>query len=117
MIGHTTLPLEALTPGETAEIVGALLPAPDAGAIERVVATAGGNPLFIEELVAALEDDPNAEKLPATVRAAIAARVDALSPVARMALLNASVIGVTFWRNVVEGLGEVEDIDVALEAL
>ncbi len=117
MIGHTTLPLEALTPGETAEIVGALLPAPDAGAIERVVATAGGNPLFIEELVAALEDDPNAEQLPATVRAAIAARVDALSPVARTALLNASVIGVTFWRNVVEGLGDVEDIDAALEAL
>jgi hypothetical protein len=32
--------------------------------VERVVATAGGNPLFIEELVAALEDDPNADELP-----------------------------------------------------
>ena len=82
-----------------------------------MVATAGGNPLFIEELVAALEDDPDADELPATVRAAIAARVDALSPVARTALLNASVIGVTFWRNVVQGLGEVDDIDAALEAL
>jgi predicted ATPase/class 3 adenylate cyclase len=117
MIGHTTLPLEALTPGETAQVVGALLPAPEAGAVERVVATAGGNPLFIEELVAALEDDPNADELPATVRAAIAARIDALSPLARTALLNASVIGATFWRGVVEGLGGIEDVDEALDAL
>jgi predicted ATPase/class 3 adenylate cyclase len=117
MIGHTTLPLEALTPGEAAEIVGALLPASDAVAVERVVATAGGNPLFIEELVAALEDDPDADDLPATVRTAIAARVDALSPNARTALLNASVIGATFWRGVVRGIGEVEDIDEALDAL
>jgi len=117
MIGHTTLPLEPLTPGETAQVVGALLPAPDAGAVGRVVATAGGNPLFIEELAAALEDDPNADELPATVRAAIAARIDALSPLARAALLNASVIGATFWRGVVEGLGGIEDIDQALDAL
>ena len=117
MIGHTTLPLESLTPRETGEIVGALMASADADAVERIVATAGGNPLFIEELVAALEDDPDADELPATVRTAIAARVDALSPTARTALLNASVIGATFWRNVVEGIGEVEDIDEALEAL
>jgi class 3 adenylate cyclase/tetratricopeptide (TPR) repeat protein len=117
MIGHTTLPLDALTPDETAQVVGALLPAPDARAVERVVATAGGNPLFIEELVAALEDDPDADDLPATVRAAIAARIDALTPLARTALLNASVIGATFWRGVVEGLGGIEDIDEALDAL
>jgi tetratricopeptide (TPR) repeat protein len=117
MIGHTTLPLDALTPEETARVVGALLPAPDARAVERVVATAGGNPLFIEELVAALEDDPNADELPATVRAAIAARIDALTPLPRSALLNASVIGATFWRGMVEGLGGIEDIDEALDAL
>ena len=117
MIGNTTLPLEALTPAETAEVVGALLGSADADAVERVVATAGGNPLFIEELVAALEDDPDADELPATVRTAIAARIDALSPTARATLLNASVIGATFWRNVVQGIGEVEDIAEALEAL
>ena len=119
MIGHTTLPLEPLTPGEAAEIVGALLAGTDTDrdAVERVVAAAGGNPLFIEELVAALEDDPDADQLPATVRTAIAARVDALSPNARTALLNASVIGTTFWRGVVHGIGQVEDIDEALDAL
>jgi len=117
MIGHTTLPLEALTPAETTEIVAALLADAEAGAVERVVTTAGGNPLFIEALVAALEDDPGADELPATVRAAIAARVDALSPLARTALLNASVIGTTFWRGVVDGLGGVEEIDEALDAL
>jgi len=117
MIGHTTLPLEALTPEDAAAIVGALSAGAEPVSVDRVVATAGGNPLFIEELVAALEDDPDADELPATVRTAIAARVDALSPDARAALLNASVIGSTFWRGVVQGIGEVEDIEDALDAL
>ena len=49
-----------------------------------------GNPLFIEELVAALGDEAAGANLPATVRAAIAARIDALPPDARTALLHAS---------------------------
>ena len=116
MIGHTTLPLEPLTPARPPRS-SARCSRADPTPVREVVATAGGNPLFIEELVAALEDDPTAGELPATVRAAIAARVDALPPVARTALLNASVIGQTFWRDVVEGIGEIEDIDAALEAL
>ena len=49
--------------------------------------------------------------------AAISARIDALPPATRTALLHASVIGQTFWRDVLDGLGELSDVDEALEAL
>jgi class 3 adenylate cyclase/tetratricopeptide (TPR) repeat protein len=117
MTGHTTLPLEPLLPDEATEVVAALLKDAPADAVERVVNTAGGNPLFIEELAAALADDPSAGDLPSTVRAAIAARVDALPPEARDALLHASVIGNTFWSGVVRGIGAAGDVEEALEDL
>jgi class 3 adenylate cyclase/tetratricopeptide (TPR) repeat protein len=117
MLGHTTLPLAPLTPEEAAQVAGALLAGVRADTLERVVATAGGNPLFIEELVASLADDPAAEELPATVRAAIAARIDALPAPARTALLGASVIGKTFWRGVLEGIEDPDDAEEALDAL
>jgi class 3 adenylate cyclase/tetratricopeptide (TPR) repeat protein len=115
--GTTTLPLEPLTPSEASDVIGSLLQSARATTIERVVATAGGNPLFIEELVASLADDPLSEELPGTVRAAISARIDALPPAGRTALLHASVIGQTFWRGVLAGMGDLGDVDEALEAL
>src|SRR5262245_4298934 len=119
MTVHTTLPLEPLLPEEATEVVAALLAGASTDAVSRVVATAGGNPLFIEELAAAVADDPAAssEELPSTVRAAIAARIDALPTDARDALLHASVIGNTFWRGVVRGIGSLGDVEEALDAL
>ena len=60
-------------------MVGTLLAGADPSTVAKVVATAEGNPLFIEELVAALGDEAGDGDLPATVRAAIAARIDALA--------------------------------------
>lgn len=117
MTGHTTLPLEPLLPDEATEVVAALLRDAPPASVERVVNTAGGNPLFIEELAAALADDPTAEELPSTVRAAIAARIDALPAEARDAIMHASVIGNTFWSGVVRGIGASGDVDDALDAL
>ena len=117
MAGTTMLPLDPLTASEASEVIGSLLDSARATTIERVVATAGGNPLFIEELVASLADDPLSEELPGTVRAAISARIDALPPAGRTALLHASVIGQTFWRDVLADIGDLEDVDEALEML
>ena len=117
MIGHTMLPLEPLTAGEATEVVGALVAGADASTVAKVIETAEGNPLFIEELVLALSDDAAGAELPATVRAAIAARIDALPTDARTALLHASVIGQSFWRGVLEGIGHLDDVDASLEAL
>ena len=117
MVGQTTLPLEPLAELDARAVATALLPAADPSAIERVVSTAEGNPLFLEELVASVTDRSSSEELPSTVRAAIAARIDALPPDARATLLQASVIGQTFWRNVLAGIGDLEGVDEAIDAL
>ena len=69
----------------------------------RVVETAGGNPLFLEELAASVVERGASGDLPVTVREAIAARIDALPEDARAALLSAAVVGKTFWRGVRRG--------------
>ena len=117
MVGQTTLPLEPLTAPEATQVVGVLLAGADASTVAKVVETAEGNPLFLEELVAAVGDEAAGGDLPATVRAAIAARIDGLPVDARTALLHASVIGQSFWRGVLEGIGPLDDVDDALEAL
>jgi class 3 adenylate cyclase/tetratricopeptide (TPR) repeat protein len=117
MIGHTTLPLEPLTALDSEAVATALLPGAEGSTIDRVVSVAEGNPLFLEELVAAVADDVSRDELPSTVWAAIAARIDALPQDARAALLHASVIGQTFWRGVLDGTGRMGAVDEALEAL
>ena len=93
------------------------MPGADPSTIERVVSVAGGNPLFLEELGASVADEVSSDELPSTVWAAIAGRIDALPPDARAALLHASVIGQDFWRGVLDGTGDLEAVDEALEAL
>ena len=116
MMGHTTLPLDPLSTDEATEMVGQLLAGTEASTIAKVVKTAEGNPLFIEELVASL-DGGTSDELPATVRAAILARIDALPPDARTTLLHASVMGQTFWRDVIASALDLQDLDGALDAL
>jgi class 3 adenylate cyclase/tetratricopeptide (TPR) repeat protein len=117
MVGQTTLPLEALSDLDSKAVAAALLPGAEPSTIERVVSVAEGNPLFLEELVASVVDQASGDELPSTVWAAIAARIDALPPDARVALLRASVIGQSFWRGVLNGMGELEAVDEALEGL
>src|SRR5262249_20601350 len=70
----------------------------------RLVEVAEGNPLFIEELVAVVSEQPSAEigELPSNVRGIIAARLDALPAAERSVLLDASVLGKSFWRGALE---------------
>ena len=51
------------------------------------------------------------------MREAIASRIDAVPGDARGALLAAAVVGRTFWRNLLEAVGGVEDVDEALYVL
>jgi class 3 adenylate cyclase/tetratricopeptide (TPR) repeat protein len=100
-LNSTTLSLSPLSDEETAHLLGALLARPvlDASAQQRLLAHAGGNPLYAEQYA-----DMHAERgetaqlpLPESVQGIIAARLDLL-PVDEKALLqDASVLGKVFW--------------------
>ena len=120
---HTALPLRPLDPAEATQLATSRLS--DAGAtanLERaadLATIADGNPLFIEQLAAALVEtgDPDAP-LPTTVRGIIVARLDALPLVERTVLLNAAVAGRVFWRGALERMTPGTDgLDGALAEL
>jgi class 3 adenylate cyclase len=90
-----------------------------ASTAERLRAAAGGNPLFIEELAASLAQgatDPF-RALPANLKTLITARIDSLHPEQRRVILDASVVGSTFWRGTVAALRTYRGLDGALESL
>ncbi len=103
--GCTTLSLEALGRDDATALAGRLL-ARRAGSDQevRVVETAEGNPLFIEELAAAAVERPqsSADDLPTTIRELVSARLDALPSDERTVLLDAAVVGKIFWRGAIE---------------
>ena len=109
--------LEPLPGAVAVEMAVGLLPDADAEMIERLVGVAEGNPLFIEELAAATVEQGGVEELPVTVRAVIAARIDALPPDARNALMSAAVIGRTFWQDVLRAVAGLDDVTRTLDDL
>ena len=118
VLGHTTIPLEALSPVDSASIASYLLSGQgDLSSVERLVEVAEGNPLFIEELAASLLDRGPSDELPTTVRAAIASRIDALPAEPRATVLAASVVGKHFWPGVLRSFEDLEGVDEALDAL
>jgi class 3 adenylate cyclase len=97
---YTALQLEPLGEEQSKELARRLLElaGADAGPASDLADTAEGNPLFIEELaVSVVERTASAGELPSSVRSIVAARLDALPPVERDALLDAAVVGKVFW--------------------
>lgn len=73
--------------------------------------------MFVEELAAWLAEERDAGRpLPSTVTSIIAARLDALPPSLRQVLLDASVVGASFWRGSLEPL-HGERVGEALDEL
>jgi class 3 adenylate cyclase len=118
---YTSLSLEPLGESDAAELAALLLGqgAPEADAA-RVVETAEGNPLFIEELAASVVERPaaKAHDLPTTIRELVSARLDALPPGERPVLLDAAVVGKVFWRGALERLaGNGTNLSESLDSL
>ncbi|MGZ8695193.1 MAG: AAA family ATPase, partial [Gaiellaceae bacterium] len=66
-----------------------------------------GNPLFVEEMVRMLVEDGGngrARRIPDTLQALIAARIDRLHPDTKRVLQRASLVGRVFWRGAIEHL-------------
>ncbi|HET8620525.1 MAG TPA: AAA family ATPase [Acidimicrobiales bacterium] len=90
--GAVAVRLDRLGPGEVAELLGELLaepPAPEV--VASVVERSDGNPLFVEELAAALADDPGAP-MPPHLRDAVIGRVEHM-PDEAAAVLRAGAVG------------------------
>jgi predicted ATPase/class 3 adenylate cyclase len=97
------LPLEPLSPDEARSMVGRLGPELDDEAYDRIVQRAEGNPLFLEQLVAA-QRERGEQTLPPTIQALLAARIARLTQGERSLLERASVEGRTFHRGAVAEL-------------
>jgi class 3 adenylate cyclase/tetratricopeptide (TPR) repeat protein len=83
----------------------------------RVIERAEGNPLFVEELVAMLLEDPGLE-VPETLDALLGARLDRLADGERAAADRGSVEGQAFHRSAVEELSDrSEGVAQALDGL
>ena len=90
--GRSLLVLDPLPEADALRLVTAA-GAPDPGAAERIVRTAEGNPLFLEQLVAV---GAGPGELPSTIHAVLAARLGRLEPGERALLEHAAVQGRTF---------------------
>jgi class 3 adenylate cyclase len=129
--------LEPLRVDETDELIGNLLgrlPVP-VEAHERVIASAEGNPLFVEELLRMLLDEGLLSRedggwetevdlgelaVPPTIHALLSARLDRLDPEERAVIQRASVAGQVFWWGAVAELspeGERSAVGAHLQSL
>jgi class 3 adenylate cyclase/ATP/maltotriose-dependent transcriptional regulator MalT len=122
----TAIELEPLGRAESEELVSALATdgGIDADAREALLEKTEGNPLFVEETVRMLADCEGrpltefAERIPDTLQALIAARIDRLPPDEKTVLQRASVVGRIFWAGAIKELaGEVDELDAVLESL
>ena len=116
---HTSIVLDPLSTAETRELAEGLAGGPSGSGetVDRLVEVSEGNPLFVEELSAALADGASGTGLPVTVTAAIASRLDVLPPHLRAVLFTAAVVGRSFWRNVVAAVSAEQEVDEALDEL
>jgi class 3 adenylate cyclase len=128
--GAQTIALAPLSDSEAIALVGELLgPDPSVGEIGEIIAgRAAGNPFFAEEITRELAErgvlvgqrgsyicrtDVGEIRVPATLQATIAARIDRLGPSAKHTLSAASVIGARFSCDLLASLG----IDASVEEL
>jgi adenylate cyclase len=131
--GSQTIALAPLDDSQTVGLVQELLgPHPSVvGLVDRVAERASGNPFFVEEIVRDLvgrgvllgergaftcADEVTDVEVPATLQAAIAARIDRLDPSAKLTLNAASVIGLRFEVTLLAGVVDDADLEVLVGA-
>jgi class 3 adenylate cyclase/tetratricopeptide (TPR) repeat protein len=100
----TALRLEPLAAAEAESLIGDAVPQ---DVRERIVHAAGGNPLFVTEMLALAGKESDVE-VPATLRALLAARLDQLDEPERAVLERGAVEGELFHRGTVQALAPEE---------
>jgi class 3 adenylate cyclase/tetratricopeptide (TPR) repeat protein len=104
-----TLSLAPLSDDETARLMGLVAGQAVLEGRQRaaLLAHAAGNPLFAEQYVQMLADQPAGQQLPVpeSVQAIISARLDLLAPQEKRLMQDAAVIGKVFWPGAAAALG------------
>jgi class 3 adenylate cyclase/tetratricopeptide (TPR) repeat protein len=97
-LGGTVIELDRLSPEEATELAAGLAgTAIPPATLRTIVETAGGNPLFLEQLLAMLQDASDGDiAVPPTITALLAARLDRLGDAQREVIVTASVVGQVF---------------------
>ena len=128
-VRSTAIELEPLSEDESAELVEQLLNQLAGTSGERPASLpkealdrTEGNPLFVEETIRMLiESGPgngSADRVPDTLQALIAARIDYLDPAAKTLLQRGAVVGRVFWRGALEHLApDVEGHEALVDDL
>jgi class 3 adenylate cyclase len=112
---YTALTVPRLGDDEARELAARKLGESDG--LDEVIRVAEGNPLFIEQLAAAI-DETASGNLPTSVRALVAARLDALPRPERSVLIDAAVVGKVFWSGAVAAISSEQfDLPAVLEEL
>ena len=89
----------------------------DEEAADRIADRAEGNPLFAIEFGRTLGERSGDQAVPTSIRAVVAARLDALPADARAVAIDAAVVGSTFWPGALAALGPDHDVDAAVGEL
>jgi class 3 adenylate cyclase/tetratricopeptide (TPR) repeat protein len=128
-VRSTAIELEALSEEESQLLVEKLLGQlagttgePPLELPSEVLDRAEGNPLFVEETIRMIVEsgrgDGHPTRIPDTLQALIAARIDHLSPEAKTVLQRASVVGRVFWGGAIEHLSpDLEGVEQSLDDL
>jgi class 3 adenylate cyclase/tetratricopeptide (TPR) repeat protein len=101
-VAAMTIQLEPLQPADARQLVAATASGLMPAEIDAITERAGGNPLFLQELVTAGSRDEDLDELPESVVGLVTARIDKLAPAERTLLRWASVLGASFSGAVIE---------------
>jgi class 3 adenylate cyclase/tetratricopeptide (TPR) repeat protein len=114
--------LDPLNESESEQLIDALLPGDGLSADARrdLLEKTEGNPLFVEETIRMLvetEGDYLPERIPNTLQALIAARIDGLPPAEKALLHRAAAIGRIFWHGALSHVAPDLEVDELLDDL
>jgi class 3 adenylate cyclase/tetratricopeptide (TPR) repeat protein len=113
--GQTTMRLEALGEEEATELLAEATadnPLPP-HQLEELARRAGGNPLFLTELLATARSPEGLKELPDSVETLLMTQIDRLAPGDRRLLRSAAVVGASFSPELVEAAdGSPFDVEV-----
>ncbi len=128
-VRSTAIEVEPLSEEESAELVEQLLNQLGGTSGERPTSLpkealdrTEGNPLFVEETIRMLIEsgsgNGSVDRVPDTLQALIAARIDHLDPAAKTLLQRGAVVGRVFWRGALEHLApDVEGHEALVDDL